>query len=161
MSHSQLQTLFLLTVYSFSIFVCKEHNQSDFSIAFLVMSMCRVVSCVFRKCLLWPMHSLVKTLLAFALIHFALQICLLFLVSLDFLLLHSNPLCWKGHLLLVFIEPVSPSFFSISSWGIDLDYCNVEWLPWKQTETILSLLYCNQVLHLRLFCWLWGLLHFF
>ena len=52
MSHSQLQTLFLLTVYSFSIFVCKEHNQSDFSIAFLVMSMCRVVSCVFGKCLL-------------------------------------------------------------------------------------------------------------
>ena len=26
-----------------------------------------------------------------------------------------------------FIEPFSFSFFSISGWGIDLDYCDVEW----------------------------------
>ena len=40
------------------------------------------------------MHSLGKTLLAFALLHFVLQgqICLLFQVSLDFLLLHASPL---------------------------------------------------------------------
>ena len=40
------------------------------------------------------MHSLGKTLLAFALLHFVLQgqICLLLQVSLDFLLLHSSPL---------------------------------------------------------------------
>ena len=30
MNHSQLLVLFLLTVYSFSIFGCKEYNQSDF-----------------------------------------------------------------------------------------------------------------------------------
>ena len=30
LSHSQLLILFLLTVYSFSIFGCKEYNQSDF-----------------------------------------------------------------------------------------------------------------------------------
>ena len=65
------------------------------------MSMCRVFSCVVgRGCLLWPVCSLGKTLLAFALLHsiFQGQICLLLQVFLDFLLLHSNPLEWKGHL---------------------------------------------------------------
>ena len=33
---------------------CKEYNQSDFGIDYLVMSMCRVISCVVgRGCLLW------------------------------------------------------------------------------------------------------------
>ena len=71
------------------------------------MSMCRVVSCVIgRGCLLWPVRSLGKTLLAFALLHVVLQgrICLLLQVSLDSLLLHSSPLWWKGHL-----------FFGVSS----------------------------------------------
>ena len=61
-SHSQLQVLFWLTVKSFSIFGCKEYNQSDFGIDHLVMSTCRVVSCVVGKgCLLWPICSLDKT----------------------------------------------------------------------------------------------------
>ena len=49
--------------------------------------------------------SLDKTLLAFALLHFVLQgqICLLLQVSLDFLLLHSSPLWWKGHLFWVLV----------------------------------------------------------
>ena len=84
----------LLTVYSFSIFGCKEYNQCDFGIDHLVMSMCRIFSCVVgRGCLLWPVCFLGKTLLAFALLHFVLQgqICLLLQVSLDFLLLHSSP----------------------------------------------------------------------
>ena len=29
--------------------------------------------------------------------------------------------------LVVFIERFSFSFFSISGWGIDLDYCDIEW----------------------------------
>ena len=38
---------------SFSIVGCEEHNQSDFGIDHRVMSMCRVVACVFgRGCLL-------------------------------------------------------------------------------------------------------------
>ena len=51
-------------------------------------SMWRVISCVVgRRCLLWPMCSLGKTLLAFALLHFVLQgqTCLLLQVSLHFL----------------------------------------------------------------------------
>ena len=70
------------------------------------MSMCRVFFCDFgRGCLLWPVHSLCKTLLAFALLHFIFhgQICLLLQVFLDFLLLHSIPLWWKGHLFWVLV----------------------------------------------------------
>ena len=70
------------------------------------MSMCRVFSCVVgRGCLLWPVHSLGKTLLAFALLHsvFQGQICLLPQVFLDFLLLHSSTLEWKGHLFWVLV----------------------------------------------------------
>jgi len=38
---------------SFSIFGYKEYNQSDFGVGHLVMSMCRVFSCVLgRGCLL-------------------------------------------------------------------------------------------------------------
>ena len=72
----------------------------------MVMSMCRVFSCVVgRGCLLWPVHFLGKTLLVFALLHsvFQGQICLLLQVFLDFLLLHSSPLEWKGHLFWVLV----------------------------------------------------------
>ena len=30
--------------------------------------------------------------------------------------------------------------FSVTGWGIDLDYCDINGLPWKQTEIILSFL---------------------
>ena len=33
--------------------------------------------------------------------------------------------CWLSKVLQVFIEPFS--FFSITGWGIDLDYCDIEW----------------------------------
>ena len=29
--------------------------------------------------------------------------------------------------MLVFIEPFNFSFFSITGWGIDSDYCDIEW----------------------------------
>ena len=85
---------------SFSIFGCKEHNISDFSTDYLV-SKCRVISgFVGKGCLLWPACSLDKTLVAFASLYFVPQdqSCLLFWVSLDSPLLHSNPLWWRGHL---------------------------------------------------------------
>ena len=70
------------------------------------MSMSRVISCVVgRGCWLWPVRSLGRILLAYALLHFVLQgqICLLLQVSLDFLLLHSSPLWWKGHVFWVLV----------------------------------------------------------
>ena len=71
-----------------------------------MVSICRVFSCVVGwECLLWPVRSLGKTVLAFALLHSILQgqICLLLQVSLDFLLLHSSPVEWNGHLLGVIV----------------------------------------------------------
>ena len=73
----------------------------------LVVSMCRVFSYVFRKgYLLWPVCSLGKTLSLwpawFCILRPNLPVTH---VSLDFLLLHSNSLWWKGHLLRVlFLE---------------------------------------------------------
>ena len=93
-------------VFANSVFDCKEENQSDFGIDHLVMSLCRVFSYVVgRGCLLWPVHSLGKTLLAFALLHFVLQgqICPVLQVSLDFLLLHSRSLWWNEHCFLVLV----------------------------------------------------------
>ena len=102
------------------------------------MSTQRVICCVVgRGCLLWPVHSLGKTLLAIALLHFVLQnqTCLLLQVPLHFLHLHSS--WWKGHLFLVLVleglanlstcKPFIFSFFGISGWCIDLDYCDIEW----------------------------------
>ena len=89
-----------------------------------------------RGCLVWPMCSLGK---AFGLLHSVLQgqIYLLLQVFLVFLLLHSNPLWWKGYLFGVFvldslvewffIEPFNFSFFSITVWGTNLDYSGIEW----------------------------------
>ena len=101
------------------------------------MSMYRVFSCVVgRWCLLLPVHSLGKTLSAFALLHsiFQGQICLLLQVFLDFLLLQSSPLKWKDLFWVLVLKglvglhrTVQLSLFSVSDWGIDLDYCDIEW----------------------------------
>ena len=119
--------LFLLTLYGFFIFSCKEYYQFDFTIDYLVMSMCRFLSCVVRRgCLLWPVCSLGKILLAFALLYFVLQgqTFILLQVSPDFLLLHSSTIWWKilfFFLLLVLeimtkhgsLEKVMTNYFSI------------------------------------------------
>ena len=49
MSHTQLPVLFLLTVQSFSISGCREYNQSDFGVDHLVMPMCRVFLCCWKR----------------------------------------------------------------------------------------------------------------
>ena len=121
------------------------------------MSMCRVFSCVVgRGCLLWPVRSLGKTQLAFALLHsvFQGQICLLLQVSLDFLLLHFNPLKWKGHYFLALVlEGFTGhhfSFFSVTVCGLDLDYCEGFDSKWEfAPPTVL--------LWLFLCPWMWGM----
>ena len=139
----------------------------------LVMSMYRVFSCVVgRRYLLWPVCSLGKALLAFKLLNFVLQgqICLLLQVSLDFLLLHSCPLWWKGHLLgllvldglvglhrMVQLQPLRHYWFG--HWLGLLWYWMV-CLGIKQ-RSFCCFWDCTQILHFRLFYWLWGLLHFF
>ena len=106
LSHSQLQVLFLLTVYSLSIFGYEECNQFGFSIDQLLMSMCKVTPRdVKKRYFLWLVHSLGRIQVAFARFHFVLQgqTCLLLLVTLDFLLLHSSPQWWIEHLFLVLV----------------------------------------------------------
>ena len=77
-----------------------------------------------------------KTLLAFAVLHSVLQgqICLLFMYFLTFYFCIPVPFNENTsffylvlEVLLVFIEPLNFSFFSISGWGIDLDYCDIKW----------------------------------
>ena len=94
-------------LYSFSFFSCKEYNQSNLVFYHLVMSMCRVVSCVVgRECFLWSMCSIGKTLSAFTLLQSVLQgqTCLLLQVSLDFLLLHFFPYDENAPFLVLVLE---------------------------------------------------------
>ena len=136
------------------------------------MSVCRVISCVVgRGCLLWPVCSLGKTLLAFALLHSVLQdqICLLLQVFLDILLLHSSPLWWGGHLFLALILESL----------VGLHHRTVQLLQHYWSRHRVGLLWYWVVclgINQRSFCcfwvttkycisdsfsWLWGLLHFF
>ena len=137
------------------------------------MSMCRVFSCVVgRGCLLWPVHFLGIPLLVFALLHsvFQGQICLLLQVFLDFLLLHSSPPKWKGHLLGVLVLKGLIGLHRT----VQLQLLQHYWLGHR-----LGLLwywivclgneqrsFCHfwdfiQILHFELFCWPRWLLHFF
>ena len=173
LNHSELQVLFLLTTWSFSIFVCKEYNKSDFYIDHVMISICRVVSWVVGTwCFLWPAYSLDKTLLAFALLHFVLQsqACLLFWVSLDFLLLHSNSLWCQGHHFLVLVLEAVVSLRRTSKlhlfWHQYLDLRFGLLSYWvvclgNEQRSFSCFWHCIQVLHFGLFGWLWGLLHFF
>ena len=68
--------------------------------------MYRFFSCVVgRGCLLWPVPFLGKMLLNLCPASFFTPrpTCLFLQVSLDFLLLHSSPLWWKGHHFLVLV----------------------------------------------------------
>ena len=137
------------------------------------MSMCRVFSCVVgRGCLLWPVRSLDKTLLAFALLHsiFQGQICLLLQVFLDFPHLHSRPIKWKGHLFWVLVLKGLIGLHRTVQHQLLQHY----WLEhrlgllwhWMVCLGNEQRSFCNfwdfiQVLHFNLFCWRWWLLHFF
>ena len=105
--------MFLLTVCGFTIFGYKKCNQFDFGINHLVMSMCKVVSCCWRKSIFYDstysmtqlVHFTGRVQLPFALLHFVLQgqTCLLLQVYLGFLLLHSHPQWWIEHLFKVLL----------------------------------------------------------
>ena len=71
----------------------REYNQFDVGIEHLAVSMCLVL---LEKGVCYDQCILLAKLLAFALLLFVLQgqTCLLLQVSLNFLLLRSNPLWW-------------------------------------------------------------------
>ena len=109
------------------------------------MSTCRVVSCVSGGgCLLCPVRSPGNILLAlFCFILYSkakLSCCSNYLLTFYFCI----PLLFKVYhfFLVLFLEglvnfhrQINLTFFSISSWDIDMDYCDTEW-----TEIILSFL---------------------
>ena len=111
---------------------------------------CVKSSLVLLEVVCYDQGVLLAKLLAFSLLHFVLQCqtCLLFQLSLNFLLLHSSLLWWKGHLFFLVLvledlvrdpvrepvrEPVYLRFFSIRGWGTDLDYC-VEWFALETNQ---------------------------
>ena len=134
------------------------------------MSMCRVFSCVVGiGCLLWPVCSLGRTLLAFALLHFILQgqTCLLFQVS----WLHtfaSQSTMIKGHLFLVLLLEGLVGHLRTVQLQLLQHYLSGHRLGllWylmvclgNEQRSFCCFWDCIQVLHLGLFCWPWWLLH--
>ena len=176
LSHSQLPVFFF-----FSFADCIElfhpwlqRIQSDFGIYHLLMSMYRVFSCVVRKgCLLWLLRFLGKTLLVFALLHSVLQrqICLFLQVSLEFFLLYSSPYDEKD---IFFFFGVSSRMsyrssqnhstsasLGLGGWGIDLDYCNIEWFALEMNRDHSVIFEIAPKYCISDSCCLWGLLHYF
>ena len=136
------------------------------------MSMCRVFSCVGgRGYLLWPVRSLGRTLLAFAMLHSVLQgqICL------------TPGVSWLPTF--AFQSPIMKrtSFGGVSLKGlvdlhrtVQLQLLQRYWLghrlrllwywmvcPGNEQRSFCRFWNCIQVLHFELFCWPWWLLHFF
>ena len=106
------------------------------------MSMCRVFSCVVgRGCLIWPLHSLGKTLLAFVLFFFFFLYSKAKFASYSMSLLTSHfciPVPYNEEDIYLGVssrrscrsswnQPFNFSFFSITGQGIDLDYSDIEW----------------------------------
>ena len=113
---------------------------------------------------------LAKLLLVFALLHFVLQgqICLLLQVSLDFLLLHSSPLWWKGHLWQVLVLEGFLGLHRTVQLQL-LQHCWSEhrlgllwyWIICLGNGTSFCHFWDCIQSHFGLFHWLWWLLHFF
>ena len=143
MSHSQLPVLFLLTVQSFSIFGCKEYNQSDFGVDHLVMSICGVLCCWKRlfamiSAFLWQAFAPLLSV-------FQVHICLLLQVLFDFLLLHSSLYNEKNIIFGVSSKRSCTSSQNRSTSASSALLVGAQtWitvilngLPWKRTEIIL------------------------
>ena len=143
-------------------------HQSDFSIDHLVM-LCVVFSCVVEiLCLLWPVCSLVKTLLAFALLHFVLQDQIPITPDISWLPTFAfqspmmNRTSFGGVSSRRSCRPSKNHSVSASS---ALLVAAQTWitviLNGSEQRSFCDFWDCTQVLHFRLFCWLWGLFHFF
>ena len=135
---------------------------------------CRHISATLLtlQCLLLLVHFLGKTLSIFALLHSAFQgqIGLLLQVFLDFLLLLSSPLEWKGYLFLgvssksscrssQYRSTSAPEFYWLGH-RLGLRWY---WMVCLRNEkgSFCRFWDCIQVVHFGLFCWPWWLLHFF
>ena len=158
------KSCFRLTVYSFFTFDCKESNQSDFVIYQLVMSMCRIVSCVVGKgCLLWPMWSLDKTRLVFALLYFILQSQTCLLLQVSFYLLLCIPIPYDEKCAFFFLVLILESLIGLQG-TIQLQLLRHQWLEHRlgllwylmvclgnEPRSFCHFWFCTQVMHFGLF----------
>ena len=125
--------------------------------------LCVVFSCIVgRGCLLWPVHFVGKTPLAFALLHSTPRPNLPVTPGISWLPTFAfQSTVMKKTSCNVFIEPFNFSFFSITGRDIDLDYHGVEWFA-LETNRDHSVIFETAHKHCILdSCWLWGLLLFF
>ena len=160
------------TVSSFSIFGCKEYNQSDFGVDPLVMSMCRVFSCCWKR--VFAMISAFSWQNSISLCPASFHTPrpnLPVTPGVSWLpILHSSPLWWEGHL---FRALVLKGLVGLRG-NVQLQLLQHYWLghrlglPWywmvwlgNEQRSVCHFWDCIQVLHFGLFCWLWQLLHFF
>ena len=139
----------------------------------LMMSTCKVISCIVgRASLLWPVCSLGITV-SFCLASFYtprphLPVTPGYLLTSNFCI----PVPYDEKDIFFFFFGVSSrrpcrssenhskfSFFSISGWGTDLDYCDVEWfaLEMNRVHSVVFEITPKDCI----FCWIWWLLHFF
>ena len=117
--------------------VAKNKNQSEFSTDHLMMSMCRVICCVFgRGCLLWPVCSFGKTLFSLCPASFCMPRPNL-TVTLDIswfpTFAFQFPIMKRTFYSVSVLEglwgphrTVQLSFFTITAWDITLDYCDIK-----------------------------------
>ena len=120
----------------------------------------------------WPVCSLGKPLLAFGLLHSVLQgqISLLLQVFLDFPLLHSSPLQWKGHPFCMLVLEGLVDLHRTIQFQLLQHYWSGHRLGllwyWmiclgNEQRSFCHFWDCIQVLYFGLFCWLWQLFFFF
>ena len=124
------------------------------------MSLCRVFSLLLGEGVCYDQCVLLVKLLAFALFHFVVQgkfACYLRYLWLPIFAFHSPIMKRISFLdvilegLLVPIEPFNFSFFSITGWGIYLDYCDIEWFALEMDRDHPVVFWdFIQVLHFRL-----------
>ena len=139
--------MFLLTLLKFSVFSCKEYIINLISV--LTIRQCLCV----ELCLVLLEEGFATTVCYLGKSHFYTWFTLYSQSKLacyskyllDFLLLHSSPLWWKGHLLLILIlkdhhRTIWLQLLQLSHWGLDLDYCDGEWfaleMNWDSTKPI-------------------------
>ena len=131
-----------------------------------------VESCVVgRGCLLWPVCSLGKTLLAFALLHsvFQGQICLLLRVSWFPTFALQSPIMKRTSFWVLVLEGLVGLHRTVQLWLLQHYWSGHRLgLLWywmvclgNEQRSFCHFWDCNQVLHFRLFCWPWWLFHFF
>ena len=168
--HSQLQVLFLLAAYGLSTFGYKKYNQSDFGIEHLLMSMCKVASCVVEKGFAMTSAFSWQNSASF----YPASFCSLrpnlpvtpgisWLPTLAFQFPVMNRISFLVLVLegLVGLHRTDQLQLLQHPWlGHRLGWCDVEQLA-LETNRDHSVIFEVAPEYFGLSCWLWGLLHFF